>query len=520
MKVVREGLRRLKRRNALIVGVALLISGAVAYGLSTTEPPGLVLFIGRFHPLIVHLPIGILMAALLMEGAAHYAGMQGLREANVFVLICAAVSAVLAVVAGLFLAREGGYDEATLFWHRWLGVGVAGGSAAAALLVALSRRHRGTAWRRAYQGVLVATACLLVMTGHLGGTLTHGPTYLTRHMPAPLASLLGRDAPGAVGSNRFVHVDSAYVYEDLVEPVLQRRCTSCHSASKTKGGLRLDTPEHLMEGGDGGAVVEAGAPEASELLRRVTLPLHHEDRMPPDGEEPLGVGETELIRWWIAEGASLERQVGGVDTRPDAVQTVLARRSRPQPKTGLYALDTAPADPSVVSEVEQATGLTIRPIADDTPFLQVSAPDAGATIGDEELQALQKVDRQVAWLDLNDTRITDAAMKTVGELPHLTRLHLQHSNVGDAGLKYLTGLEHLTYVNLYGTDVSDSGLEHLAALEELKTLYLWQTEVSPEAAARLTQRRPGLSVDTGASIRPPDSTASSTSSARDDVDAN
>ena len=84
--------------------------------------------------------------------------------------------------------------------------------------------------------------------------------------------------------------------------VLAHSCTKCHGQQKQKGGLRLDTKEAALKGGDDGAVLAPGKPAESELLRRVALAKGHEDAMPPkDG--PLDVRDLETLRKWVAAGA-------------------------------------------------------------------------------------------------------------------------------------------------------------------------------------------------------------------------
>ncbi|GEP44503.1 DUF1549 domain-containing protein [Brevifollis gellanilyticus] len=93
-------------------------------------------------------------------------------------------------------------------------------------------------------------------------------------------------------------------FEKEVLPVLYHHCFSCHSEkqSKPKGGLLLDS----VTGIQAGDVLVPGKPEASELLTRATLPINDEDVMPPlkGGAQPLSEADREVLRRWIASGAS------------------------------------------------------------------------------------------------------------------------------------------------------------------------------------------------------------------------
>ena len=84
--------------------------------------------------------------------------------------------------------------------------------------------------------------------------------------------------------------------------VFAHSCTKCHGQQKQKGGLRLDTRDAAMKGGDDGAALVAGKSAESDLLRRVTLARGHDDAMPPkDGA--LDSHDVETLRKWIAAGA-------------------------------------------------------------------------------------------------------------------------------------------------------------------------------------------------------------------------
>jgi hypothetical protein len=362
---------------------------------------------------------------------------------------------------------------------------VAIAAALAALFHDRAERLRSDAARGVYRAVLAVAIVLVVAAGHQGGSLTHGPEFLTQHLPRPLAAfaaLAGGPAPAA----RLADVDSARVYQDLVAPVLAGRCTSCHGERRAEGGLRLHTAEALFEGGDDGPAVVAGDPEESDLLRRVTLPPTDDDAMPPNGSRPLGVGETELLRWWIANGASTTQRVGDAETIPPAVETHLARIARPRAtrRSGIYALDAPPADPRAVVALRRA-GVGVEPVAEDLRLLQVTAVNVRDAFDDAWLRQLLPVAAQVTWLDLSGTRVTDAGLATLARLPNLTRLSLGNTAVSDAGLRHLAALVRLEYLNLFDTRVSDAGVGALRALGALRVVYLGGTRVSSEGRAAL-----------------------------------
>lgn len=512
LRVIERGEAWLPAGNRPALWVAIGVAFVAALALTALmlvdlqRPPDLLLFVGRFHPMIVHFPIGlILLAGMLELFAAVHRPFRVLRYSTAVVLFLGSVSAVGAAIAGYLLSLEGGYDPGLVQTHMWLGLAVAIGASLATVLKLRSHRRQPRSLDRIYAVVVAATIATLMVAGHVGGSLTHGSGYLTHYLPEPLRTFLAPSEARA-GTRRIADIDSAFVYQDLIVPIFEARCTSCHNASKEKGRLRLDTREGLLKGGDNGTIVVAGLPEESPLLQRVTLAPGTDKAMPPDGAPPLDVGETELIRWWIANGASFEQRVGDVEEIPTAVSTLLLRLAPPRPekKRGVYALTAASADPKAVAAVRRM-GFRVQEVAADLSLLHVTAVNIRAGVGDAELDALLPIAPQITWLDLGGTRVGDAGIAVVARMPNLTRLFLEGTAVGDEGLRHLKGLRHLEYLNLHDTRVSDAGIEHLAGLEGLQSVYLWQTDVSPEGVRRLKQARGQLDVVLGAQLPAPDS---------------
>lgn len=92
-------------------------------------------------------------------------------------------------------------------------------------------------------------------------------------------------------------------FQEHILPIFYRHCFSCHSEkqAKPKGGLRLDTAQGIRDG----EVIVPGKPDASEMLKRISLPPTDEDVMPPikGGAQSLSDAERAVLREWIAGGA-------------------------------------------------------------------------------------------------------------------------------------------------------------------------------------------------------------------------
>ncbi|MAG92661.1 MAG: hypothetical protein CMJ48_02765, partial [Planctomycetaceae bacterium] len=94
-----------------------------------------------------------------------------------------------------------------------------------------------------------------------------------------------------------------------VRPILSSRCFPCHGPDGTKreAELRLDERAHALKAGESGEIaIVAGKPEASEFVRRL-FSKDAEEAMPPtDSNKTLTAQQKEILRRWVAEGATFE----------------------------------------------------------------------------------------------------------------------------------------------------------------------------------------------------------------------
>jgi uncharacterized membrane protein len=135
-------------------------------------------FVGRLHPLLIHFPIALVIAAALAEGAAIVTADEGWRTVAVENVRAGAVFALLATVAGWRLALAPEMEASPLLeWHRWLGT-VAAGAALAAALATGGVRRRSALGGRIYRIALFTAGALVAVTGHVGGLLVWGSNFL------------------------------------------------------------------------------------------------------------------------------------------------------------------------------------------------------------------------------------------------------------------------------------------------------------------------------------------------------
>ena len=503
-------LRRIVQPLLAFIGVIILLCYSGPVYAAETPPTDLTMFLGRFHPLLVHLPIGFLVIAFLMEAFSRFPKFAQLKHGTSFVLLLGAISAAITAVLGYLLSLGGGYDQETLFWHQWLGIGVAVIATLAYMLKNNARLQRYPAAAKAYLPALALCALVLMGAGHYGGSLTHGSDYLTQYMPPTMRKIAGLPPPPVkVVSKSITNVQEALVYNDIIYPILDTRCVSCHNPSKKKGDLRMDGPEQLMKGGKKGKVLVAGDPDQSELIKRLLLPEEDDHHMPPKGKTPLTPEQIALVHWWIETGAPFDKKVAQLKVSPEAKKALASLGGgQPGQPAGIFARKVPAADPKTVAQLQQH-GFQVMTIAQDNHFLQAKYLSATNPFGAGEMQTLLPLSKQLTWLDLSNTRDLSPGLAGLGKLTNLTRLHLENSTVTDADLAHLKGLNNLEYLNLYGTGITDEGLKQLAVLKNLKSLYLWKTRVSPEGIQALQKQLPDLRVDTG--VEPetkPETTAS------------
>lgn len=445
-------------------------------------------FLGRFHPLLVHLPIGILLLGVLLHWLSKKKQFSTIRPALAVTLLLGAVSAVLSCISGWLLATGGEYDEIILDRHRWMGIGVAVIAILYYIIYTekfLFRFHRPLAY-----ALSVILLMLITFTGHLGGTLTHGEGYLTQDIG-------GQDDIQEV-KKIIPNVQEAMAYNDIIQPVFQNKCYSCHGPSKQKGKLRLDSEEAIAKGGKDGKILMAGKSTESELYKRLTLDLLEKKHMPPKGKSQPSEAEIALIHWWISTGASFNQPVKALPQEEKIKPLLIALQSdhlQPPAKPEVPEAPVAKAPELAVNRLKEM-GVTVIPVAAGSNYLSVNFL-ASKSIGDKEVKLLEPVASQLVWLKLGNTAISDSAMTAIGKLPVLIKLSLDNTQITDKGLSALQALSKLQYLNVTGTKVTAGGLLLLKQLPELQTLYLYKTDVTSADWPSLKQAFPKAVLDTG-----------------------
>ncbi len=446
-------------------------------------------FIGRFHPVLVHLPIGILVVACFFQWLTIKHRFASLQPAIPVLFFWGMLGAIVSCISGYLLAQSGDYEGALLDRHQWMGIATA---IAAGLLVVLYRFHISETIAR-WVSLLVLS--LITITGHLGGTLTHGEGYLT-------AALTGTASGGL---QPIPNIQEAVVYTAIVQPVLQSKCYSCHGPSKQKGKLRLDQPDFILKGGEEGKAVTAGKPEESEMIRRILLPLEDKDHMAPKEKPQLTTAEVSLLQWWVRTGADFSKKVKELP-QDEAIKPVLLalqsgtdmkseKKSGDIPETEVKSGDTA-----VINQLNRE-GVVVIPVARNSNYLSVNFV-AAVENADRLVQQLEPLAKQIIWVKMDDAVLSEKSWELISRLKAITRLQIRNTNITDQSIKNLVTLQDLSSLSITGTQVTAAGLQALQDLKKLKQIYLYQSGVTAADWQELQRTFPGAVLDTGGYIVP------------------
>ncbi|MBX3185238.1 MAG: hypothetical protein KIT72_08085 [Polyangiaceae bacterium] len=298
------------RFPVLIAGALALLSLLLALlvRLDAAAPPDFVRFLGRFHTLAVHLPIGILLLIALAELASFVPKLRARVDPAIgLALPVVAITGAVAFVLGLMLARGGGYPGQLIMLHRGLTLASIAMLPVCALLWARPGAQDGGG-RWAYRGALSLAVLLMSVGAHYGGSMTQGEHYLVRYAPGFVRGWFGVKEPVQRVADD-APVADPLVWEHTVLPILKQHCEECHGESEAKGSLRVDSVAAALKGGDEGPSIVPGKSHLSSLVTRMQLPLGDDERMPPDDKPGPSEAEIALIAWWIDRGATEELKV-------------------------------------------------------------------------------------------------------------------------------------------------------------------------------------------------------------------
>ena len=436
--------------------------------LPLNELPAILEFVGRLHPLILHFPIALLLVGFLFELLDSRSKTKNHAQSVNILLWTGAFSAVLSAIAGILLSSNGSYSGETFLFHKWFGLVT---SLLSTLLLNLRKNSSKT-----FIPIYSITVIVLIITGHFGASLTHGENFLTEVFKSKETLALKSDIT---------------IFDQVIIPILDSKCASCHNPNKLKGGLLLNSRAGILKGGESGPVLVPGDINKSLLTKHIILPKEHDDHMPPNGKIQLSNEEIEMLTWWVENNASFTQKPPEVNQK-DPIQIVFANYFKP---TESLKIDFASEQIITSLNTEK---IRVNQMSDKLPYLAVYMGHHDE-LTSSDLENLSKVRKQVYSLDLGNSRIDNSIIKALSRFKNLHRLYLDNTTLSDDMLNSVARLKSLEYLNLYGTQVTKDGISKLLSLPNLNQLFVWQTEITEDELAVLQVNNPDIEINGGLS---------------------
>lgn len=256
-------------------------------------------YLGRMHILVLHFPISLFLLVAGLELYTFRNFHSTYRPAINIAVYLASGSSILAAILGYFLAQNEDITGDTLEWHQWAGFATATLGLLSAYLLWVHNFQKIKFKIHYYKAAIFATTICVIVTGHFGGSLTHGDDFLSFSKDK---SVEKSDFLALNSNTDSLGTENQIKLVGEVRAIFAHNCYKCHSSNKQEGKLRLDQKDFVFAGGKNGEVIKKGDPDKSELIRRLKLPRNDKKAMPTKGKA-LKEEEIDLIAFWIKKGA-------------------------------------------------------------------------------------------------------------------------------------------------------------------------------------------------------------------------
>jgi len=361
-------------------------------------------YLGNFHPVVLHLPIGAFLFTFLLFVSQKYLK-SNFNPAVRMGLLFSFITSIITSIFGYILHLNGDYDSVLVDRHMWLAI------ATTILIGFVLYLHKK---QKPYNHVLssfVFATVLLTITGHNGGSLTHGKDYLK--------------LPNFEKEISIVSYDSIHVFNQVISPILDSKCVKCHNTGKSKGNLMLSSIDKILLGGEKGQIIKSNSSVDSRLYTYLNLPIDDEMHMPPDGNSQLNDNEKELIKLWIDEGADFYnfRKMNDDNFSKEILSFL--------PK------EIASVDPpnrnDLVRLIENE--FRIERISVENNFIDIKYQ--GKSFKQSYLRLLSKVSDNIKRLDLSFVDLSSIDLSRVDDFDNLTYLNLNNTKLTTKKLQKL-----------------------------------------------------------------------------------
>ncbi|MEK6783640.1 MAG: chitobiase/beta-hexosaminidase C-terminal domain-containing protein [Bacteroidota bacterium] len=428
---------------------------------------------GRLHPVLLHLPIGLLAFFAILLIIQNEFKKRAYRKITVIVLLLTSVTASITALFGFFLSRQGDYGPDALTQHKISGAVL---SVLCYVLVLAFGRYEKK--RVEFFALAIAAIGLVLFVGHTGGTLTHGENYVF----APLVSS-SEDIPA-----------DASLYRKAVYPILEKKCISCHNEAKAKGKLVMTSIPKFQKGGKEGVEWIVGKPNESRMIKYIHLPLDDDDHMPPDGKTQLSKQEISLLEYWIKAGADFNEKLTDLpDDDTLKVMAIAIFNTISQPVEEKHYAFSGASEKTI--ESLNTPFRSVFPLYQNSAALQADF-FVKKSFQNTALEELKEVQDQLVVLNLSKMPVTDNDLATVGNFKNLEKLNLNFTEIKGTGLSSIASLKNLTSLSLAGTDVKMEDVKSVMELPLLSELFIWNTKITEEEKQKLAKDYPKVVIAT------------------------
>ncbi|HSZ87526.1 MAG TPA: c-type cytochrome domain-containing protein, partial [Puia sp.] len=434
--------------------------------------PSLLQVVGRAHPLFLHFPI-VLFALFIIwiwiVPKKQFHSPELFHDISKWLLLATAFTAAITALMGIFLSKETAYNQDSLQWHKWSGTFI---SLLTFLWYIFYEQINKTNFFLA-ASTLVSTI-VLIIAGHQGASITHGDNFLL----APVY----KDQP-----RKKVSFDEAVVFTDMVKPILDAKCISCHNSKKAKGELVMETQQLLLRGGKDGPLWDTTDVNMSLLLQRVHLPEEEKKHMPPTGKPQLNEQELTILYNWIKRGANFKIKVNELEPT-DTLRSIAENIFKSSDEEETY--DFAAANEKTIQKLN-TNYRAVYSLAKESPAIAVDFFGT-SFFKPDQLKDLLEIKTQLVSLNLDKMPVTDNDLQTIGQLTNLRKLNLSFSKITGNGLSALNKLNHLKNISLTNTAIKKEDIERLVSLKELHHIYIWNSGISVADANAIRKKYPSL----------------------------
>lgn len=426
------------------------------------EIPGILQVFGRAHPMVLHFPVVFIFLLPVIPWVLSSLALdkKDTRQFMGHYIILAHFLCAITVLFGLILSIEGGYTGEEVSYHKWGGV---------ILLILLILLENSWYWpvmaRKKMRLSLFIPMVVLVITSHIGAGITHGSDFLTE----PILKTKVKKVP----------LEEAVVFRDVIHPILDQKCMSCHNSTKSKGDLILKDSTSIRTGGENGPVIDVANRLESPLLHRLLLDIDHDDHMPPKGKPQLTQEELLVIQEWIKKDDLFELKYNELESTDTLA--VLIEETYHYDKEPIYTMDAA--NEKDILSLNDDYRLVI-PLAENSPALYARFLSA-SHFQPEHFAALAKTNKQIVDLHAGHMPVTDEDLLILENFKNLQVLNLNGTAITDEGLSVLQNLQNLQKLYLAETKVSLEGVQNLLEVNPVKKVYLWGTGVDSNQMASL-----------------------------------